>query len=274
MRYLLIPGFLATSLFAVQINTNISSSGTACTNPVSTLSCADYTVEGNQPNAYLPAANLAFVAEGRWGNNRRNGSEYEFDLQAFNQTMVTGQYFWDNNTLPLGTGNLGLATQFTLTFNRSTNLATFVLGDPATSTDVLTITVTRNVTDLFIRTRGTSTAGGTQIFGLTYTPLSGPGANTPQSLGNATSLAMESTANRQIDYLWISGLGNESFRLTGYAAFQYPSNANNLRSNLAFQIKAGVGVDPTPVPEPAPLLLIGAALAGLGFWRRRQRARP
>lgn len=199
-------------------------------------------------NALNP--NLAFVAEGRIGNNALNGThELNFHgINPLNETATSGEanFVWTN----------GQATDFSLTYDAVTRNITYAVGNV-----LLQSTANQTpVTDIFIRTRATM-AGTNMLISNLF--LNGKAVN--QQVGVTGGGSWESG----MEYLRISGFG-DSFTLTGQSTMTWGQTRPN-NSHLAYQIKVGTADGAVEVPEPMTMtgLLVGAG--GLMAARRRRR---
>ncbi|WP_254565892.1 choice-of-anchor W domain-containing protein [Oscillatoria sp. HE19RPO] len=201
--------------------------------------------DDNDFNALNP--NLAFVAEGRIGNNAMNGT-HELNFHGINHSTATSDqanYVWTS----------GLPTLFKLMYDATTRNISYQVGN----TVLNSIANNNAVSDIFIRARATVSESSIAIANLVFNgnPLS-------------QSLAIAGTSNwsDSMEYLRISGV-TDSFTLEGTSIMSWgdtrPSN-----SNLAYQIKVG---NAEAVPEPLSVLGLGLGASGLAFLKKR-RQRP
>lgn len=191
--------------------------------------------------------NLAFVAEGRIGNNAMNGT-HELNFHGINDpTATSGQadYVWTN----------GASTVFKLMYDATTRNISYQVGN----TILNSIANNKVVSDIFIRVRATVSESSIAIANLVFngTPIS-------------QSLAIAGTSNwsDSMEYLRISGF-TDSFTLEGTSLMSW-GNTRPTNSNLAYQIKVG---NAEPVPEPLSILGLGFGASGLAFLKKR-RQRP
>lgn len=201
-----------------------------------------YIDHDNDFNALNPS--LAFVAEGRIGNNASNGT-HELNFHGINennetQTSDEENFTWTN----------GLVTAFKLTYNAATRRVSYLVGG-------LLLEATANdnaVSDIFIRTRATVAGSSIKIANLLLN-----GSAIPNTLlvngGSSWAQGME--------YLRISGItGN--FELSGTSTMTW-GDTTPRNSNLAYQVKVG------SVPEPTTMLGMALGASGLAAMRKRRR---
>ncbi|AFY82792.1 choice-of-anchor W domain-containing protein [Oscillatoria acuminata] len=193
-------------------------------------------------NALNP--NLAFVAEGRIGNNAPDVT-HELNFHGINDpTATSGQadYVWTN----------GVSTVFKLMYDATTRNISYQVGD----TILNSIANENLVSDIFIRVRATVSESSIAIANLVFngTPIS-------------QSLAIAGTSNwsESMEYLRISGF-TDSFSLEGTSLMSW-GNTLPKNSNLAYQIKVG---NAEAVPEPLSILGLGLGASGLAFMKKRR----
>lgn len=188
--------------------------------------------------------NLAFVAEGRIGNNAMDGT-HELNIHGIDHPTATSDqadYIWTS----------GLPTVFKLMYDATTRNISYQVGN----TVLNSIANNNTVSDIFIRARATVSGTSMAIADLVFNgnPL-------------AQSLAIAGTSNwsDSMEYLRISGF-TDSFTLEGTSIMSWgdtrPSN-----SNLAYQIKVG---NAQAVPEPFSVLGLGVGASGLAFLKKRR----
>ena len=191
---------------------------------------------------------LAFVAEGRMGNNGMNG-DHELNFHGgnpFNESETQDQtnFVWTK----------GQTYDFKLDYTASTGLTKFFVD----GVEKLSYDFSDDFSDIFIRTRATK-KGSSALFDNIF--LNG------EALNGASSFA--SGDDDGLDILRISGLSDETdFSLTGESTFDWGSIVPT-NSNLAFQIKVA-DVESTSTPEPTVIFGLGLASAGMGLLRRRK----
>ena len=200
--------------------------------------------DDNDFNALKP--NLAFVAEGRIGNNAMNGT-HELNFHGINEndpmkTSDEANYVWTS----------GLPTVFKLMYDATTRNISYQVGNT-----ILQSTANSNaVSDIFIRARATVSGTTMAIADLVFNgnPLS-------------QSLAIAGTSNwsESMEYLRISGV-TDSFTLEGTSIMSW-GDTRPQNSNLAYQIKVG---NAQAVPEPFSLLGLGVGASGLAFLKKRR----
>jgi hypothetical protein len=160
-----------------------------------------------------------FVAEGRIGD-LGGAATFELDLgQSTAAPSTTAQYGWVN----------GQTEPFTLAYDGTTGLVTFVLGGRT----LTYMTPFPMFGDVFVRTRAVDAGRSIVVRDLV---LDGEG------VGDASSATGDG-----LDILWISGAAlSQGFTLTGTATLSW-TGAPPTQSRLAFQIKvaklAVIGVD-------------------------------
>lgn len=200
--------------------------------------------DDNDFNALNP--NLAFVAEGRIGNNAMNGT-HELNFHGTNENNPTAtsdqaDYVWTS----------GLPTVFKLMYDATTRNISYQVGN----TVLNSIANNNVVSDIFIRARATVSESSIAIANLVFngTPLS-------------QSLAIAGTSNwsDSMEYLRISGV-TDSFTLEGTSIMSW-GNTRPSNSNLAYQIKVG---NAEAVPEPLSVLGLGLGASGLAFLKKRR----
>ncbi|MDY6803134.1 MAG: PEP-CTERM sorting domain-containing protein [Cyanobacteriota bacterium] len=191
---------------------------------------------------------LAFVAEGRMGNNDIDG-DHELNFHGGeplneSKTQKETNFVWTK----------GQTYDFKLDYTASTGLTEFFVN----GVQELSYNFSDAFSDIFIRTRATKTGSSAvldNIF-LNGDPLNG-----------ASSFA--SGDDDGLDILRISGLSNkEDFSLTGKSTFDWGDIAPK-NSHLAFQIKVA-DVESESTPEPTVLFGLGLASASMGLLRRRK----
>lgn len=191
-----------------------------------------------------------FVAEGRIGNNRANGTEREFGI---NDALVPdpnqpGKLMGGS---PLASGDRtwvsGNLVDFILTYNGS--LVEYTLGGQK-----ITANVGGKVTDFYLRTRSNATSSLT-LSNLMLNGVSDPINNSLTSIGN------------QVSYLKISDF-TQPFTLAGKAQFSWTGSAPQ-RSQLAFQLKAVNTPKQTPEPGTLGAMMI-LGVASMGYAKRKQ----
>jgi hypothetical protein len=202
----------------------------------------------NDFNALNPE--LAFVAEGRIGNNAMNGT-HELNFHGINPANPTAtsdqaDFVWDNGT----------ETDFELTYNALTGAVTYTVNGT-------TLNATANdnaVNDIFLRVRATQ--ADTSIL-LDNLFLDG------EAIGDSLSVTGGGAWAEGMEYLRISDFTGD-FKLTGTSTMTWGDTRPN-NSNLAYQIKVGTadgGSEPEPVPEPVSSLGLLLGAAGLVLSRR------
>lgn len=187
-------------------------------------------------------SDVAWVAEGRIGNNAFNG-DFELDLgQSTAAPNQTAQFSWPN----------GGSVLWSLSYNPILNAVDFIVGQT-----LLSYNPGAPFTDLFIRTRAVNDFTGINVDNLV---LDGnPLLDSSEAYGSSGD---------GVDYLWISGSNlMDGFFLAGTTTMGW--EVLPLHSRLAFQIKA-VEMD-QPIPEPATLGLVGLGLASIGAMSRRRK---
>jgi hypothetical protein len=196
-------------------------------------------------NALNP--NLSFVAEGRFGNNARNG-DYELDIHGVDtsnptRTQDQANFTWTN----------GLLTEFSLTFDALTRAVTYIVGG-----QTLNATANSNpINDIFIRTRAAT--ADTSIL------LSNLFLNGVDLLGSS----LADNADDGVEYLRISGV-SDSFTLTGTSLMSWTDSNMPRNSRLAYQIKVG-SADGGAEAVPEPVSILGLALGGSGLAMMRRK---
>ncbi len=188
----------------------------------------------------------AFVAEGRFGNNKSNG-DYELDIHTIEDntgfTVHSQKDFqWANGT----------AQSFSLAYNALSKLVSYTVGG-----NTLTYTAKNPFTDLFLRTRSGTVGSSITVDNLV---LNGKSIN-------GSSFAEKSS--QDLDYLRISGLKG-SFTLAGDSIMKWGTTLPK-NSNLAYQIKAVTTTDSTSVPEPSATLGLTLGAIALALKNRRQK---
>lgn len=206
--------------------------------------------DDNLFNALNP--DLAFVAEGRIGDNGTNAT-HEFNFHGGNsanetQTQDETNFVW----------NSGQTYDFKLDYAASTGLTKFFVD----GVEKLSYNFSDAFSDIFIRTRATKEGSNINVDNIF---LNGTLLNGASSTVAAGGGAWADT----MDYLRITGLSeDENFTLEGKSTMNWedivPKN-----SNLAFQIKVA-DVESASTPEPTLLFGLGLASAGMGLLRRRK----
>ncbi len=154
-----------------------------------------------------------FVGEGRIGD-RGGVATFEIDLGGDTSApATTAQYDWQS----------GVAVPWRLTYDATTNLATFTVDDVALHfTSPLS-----GFTDLFIRARAVNAASDILVDGMS---LDG------EALADASFADGDLTG---LDILWIGGgVLSDGFVLSGTVTMSWTGTAPT-QSRLAFQIKVG-----------------------------------
>jgi hypothetical protein len=206
--------------------------------------------DDNLFNALNP--DLAFVAEGRMGNNAMNGT-HELNFHGANpanesQTQDQANFVWNN----------GQTYDFKLDYAAATGLTQFFVD----GVEKLSYSFSDAFSDIFIRTRATKTGSSINIDNIF---LNGELLNGASSTVAAGGGAWADT----MDYLRITGLSaDEDFSLTGQSTMNWGEIVPN-NSHLAFQIKVA---DVESTPEPTVIFGLGLASAGMTLLRRRQNA--
>lgn len=193
--------------------------------------------------------NLAFVAEGRIGNNAPNVT-HELNFHGTNEnnptaTSAQADYIWTS----------GLPTVFKLMYDATTRNISYQVGD----TVLNSIANNNLVSDIFIRARATVSGSSIAIANLVFN-----GTSISQSL----AIAGTSNWSDSMEYLRISGF-TDSFTLEGTSLMSW-GNTRPTNSHLAYQIKVG---NAEAVPEPLSILGLGLGASGLAFLKKR-RQRP
>lgn len=195
-------------------------------------------------NALKP--NLAFVAEGRIGNNAMNGT-YELNFHGINEnnptaTSVQADYIWTS----------GLPTVFKLMYNATSRQISYQVGN----TLLQSIANNNAVSDIFIRARATAFGSSIEIADLVFNG---------NPLAQSLEIAGTSNWSDSMEYLRISGV-TDSFTLEGKSLMSWGAARPN-NSNLAYQIKVG---NAQAVPEPLSVLGLGVGASGLAFLKKRR----
>ncbi len=171
--------------------------------------------------------NLAFVPEGRFGNNNASTGDFELDIHVVDPgaPVATAQYQWPN----------GSAVDFIVDYNSITREVTYTNTGPY-GVRVLKYTVPLGVvfTDIFIRTRAATTNSSILINDLVITTPPDP----PFAIAD-TSQAIAGVSGG-LDILWIRGanLMANGFTLTGKSTMTWSSPIPS-QSRLAYTIKVG-----------------------------------
>jgi hypothetical protein len=152
-----------------------------------------------------------FVGEGRIGDGS-GAATFEADLGGdTGNPATTAQYDWPNGT----------AVPWSLTFDHTTNLITFVV-------DGVTLTYTTplgGVTGIFVRARAVNVGSDILVDDLVLDS---------ETLGDVSY-----AAGNGLDILWISGATlNDGFAITGKTTMSW-TGARPTQSRLGFQIKVG-----------------------------------
>jgi len=192
---------------------------------------------------------LAFVAEGRIGNNAMNGT-HELNFHGTNLANPTATSAEANNVW-----TSGLPTVFKLMYDATTRNISYQVGN----TILQSIANNNLVSDIFIRTRATVSESSIAIANLVFN-----GTSISQSL----AIAGTSNWSDSMEYLRISDV-TDSFTLEGTSIMSWGNNLPT-NSNLAYQIKVG---NAEAVPEPLSMLGLGFGASGLAFLKKR-RQRP
>ena len=195
---------------------------------------------------------LAFVAEGRMGNNAMNGT-HELNFHGANpfnesQTQDETNFVW----------NSGQTYDFELSYTADTGLTKFFID----GVEQLSYNFSGPFSDIFIRTRATKDGSSINVDNIF---LNG------EFLDGASSTVAEGGGAwaETMDYLRISGLSaDEDFSLTGESTMSWGDIVPN-NSHLAFQIKVA-DVESASTPEPTVIFGLGLASAGMALLRRRQ----
>ncbi len=183
---------------------------------------------------------IAFVGEGRIGDNGTNRT-FELNIHEDDPGNIlpgdSANFVWTN----------GQAQAFSLSYDQATKLVTYTVG-----TVTLDYTADDPFTDIFIRTRASSTSS------LTVNNLVLNGV----ALGDSSSTVNDP---ERLDYLRISGLSGGDFTLTGNSIMDW-TGSTPTNSNLAYQIKVA-----TAVPEPSTVLGLLSVTALGAFFKRKQK---
>jgi len=201
-------------------------------------------------NALNP--DLAFVAEGRMGNNAMNGT-HELNFHGANpfnesQTQDETNFVW----------NKGQTYDFELNYIADTGLTKFFID----GVEQLSYNFSGPFSDIFIRTRATKDGSSINVDNII---LNG------EFLDGASSTVAEGGGAwaETMDYLRITGLSaDEDFSLTGQSTMSWGDIVPN-NSHLAFQIKVA-DVESASTPEPTVLFGLGLVSASMTLLRRRQ----
>lgn len=233
------------SLFAAAVATASFFAAPLAANAGSFSKVAD----DNLFNALKP--DLAFVAEGRMGNNAMNGT-HELNFHGANpfnesQTQDETNFVW----------NSGQTYDFELKYTASTGLTKFFVD----GIEKLSDNFSDAFSDIFIRTRATKVGSSINVDNIFLNGELLDGASSTVAQGGG---AWADT----MDYLRITGLSeDEDFSLTGQSTMNWggivPKN-----SHLAFQIKVA-DVESASTPEPTVIFALGLASAGMSLLRRR-----
>jgi hypothetical protein len=218
-----------------------------------------------------------YVIESRAGNNNPEAGVWELGAFSSNYNL-TGTDYTNAFVANSGRGHTwtkNALVDFMLQYTGSQLI--YQIG-----THQITVNVDAAkgpITDLMIRTAAglrTDTQQPTNVSRntsfskvmLSQLSLGGPETAALQSVFSRSEVTAQKT--RDVDYLRVKGLNNQTFTLTGKAMLDW-IDAMPQNSNLGFQIK--IGSTPTSVPEPgtmAALALAGAMMVKYG--RRKQNA--
>lgn len=191
--------------------------------------------------------NLAFVAEGRIGNNTGGGT-HELNFHGINE---------NNPTATLGneahfTWESGVSTVFKLMYDATTRNISYQVGN----TVLNSIANNNAVSDIFIRARATVSDTSIAIANLVFNGT---------SLSQSLAIGGTSNWSDSMEYLRISGV-TDSFTLEGTSLMSW-GNTLPTNSNLAYQIKVG---NAEAVPEPLSILGLGLGASGLALMKKRR----
>ena len=209
--------------------------------------------DDNLFNALKP--DLAFVAEGRMGNNAMNGT-HELNFHGANpsnesQTQDETNFVWSN----------GETYDFELRYTASSGLTKFFINE----VEQLSYNFSGPFSDIFIRTRATKDGSSINVNNIF---LNG------EFLDGASSTVAEGGGAwaDSMDYLRITGLSaDEDFTLTGNSTMSWGDIVPN-NSNLAFQIKVA-DIESVSTPEPTVIFGLGLVSASMTLLRRRQKGK-